>query len=305
MQYINMTPSGSASNALTPYSVQGFIGTPPQWRKNSRLCWKQGPCLLFEDVASPQLASLLNRLGPHYLGSLQAPQIATTGEVLNSQINEDKIVFGLNAVAVSSLTLAKIRKIYSRLDNKAIAKQLSMPSNENATPIRVVHNSAGHLLGPARPLGGVIIGYLGVRVVTPQPVCKVIETVGGCNVLLGIVAMARDVESLYAGVKALLCVLKSNPFTRCEMEKSRGYQTLAMLLRKKTGMLNSHILYLMFTMAGTIDPGKDVVGIPNPSCFRDVLCDLELWHEGPQELEKSLFEHFYELLADTSELITN
>ena len=146
---------------------------------------------MFEDVASQNLASLLFRLGPHYLGSLQAPQIATTGEVLTSQVAEDKIVFGLNAVAVSPLTLAKIRKVYSKLDNKAIARQLAMPSNENATPIRVLHNAAGHLLGPARSLGGVIIGYLGVRVVTPQPVSKVIETVGGCDVLLGIVAMAR------------------------------------------------------------------------------------------------------------------
>ncbi len=108
-------------------------------------------------------------------------------------------------------------------------------------------------------------------------------------------------ESLYAGVKALVCVLKSNPLSRFEMEKNRGYQTLAMLLRKKSSMLNSHILYLMFTMAGTIDPGREVSdGIPNPSAFRDVLCDLRLWCEAPDNLEKALFEHFYELLADTS-----
>ena len=56
-------------------------------------------------------------------------------------------MFGLNAVAMSQMTLAKIKKVYSRIDNKAIAKQLSMPSNENATPIRIIHNSAGHLLG--------------------------------------------------------------------------------------------------------------------------------------------------------------
>ncbi len=216
-------------------------------------------------------------------------------------MNEEKILFGLNAVSVSPLTLAKIRKVYSKLDNKSIARLLSMPSNENATPIRILHNSAGHLMGPARSLGGVIVGYLGVRVVTPQPVSKVIETVGGCDVLLAIVAMARDMESLYAGVKALVCVLKSNPLSRFEMEKSRGYQTLAMLLRKKSSMLNSHILYLMFTMAGTIDPGREACeGIPNPSAFRDVICDLGLWCEAPDSLEKALFEHFYELLADTS-----
>ena len=306
MHYINQLPGGNPNNVGASTSVYAFIGTPPQWRRHSRLCWKQGPCLMFEDVSSPQLASLLYRLGPHYLGSLQAPQIATTGEVLTSQISEDKITFGLNAVAMTQLTLAKIKRVYSKVDTKSIAKQLGgMATGENATPIRVVHNSAGHLLGPARSLGGVIVGYLGVRVFSPQPVSKVIETVGGCNVLLGIIAMAKDVDSLYAGVKALVCVLKSNPFSRFEMEKNKGYLTLAMLLRKKIIHLNSHILCLVFTMAGTIDSGRDVVGIPNPSAFRDILCDLELWHEAPEELEKSLFEHFYELIADANNAMNN
>jgi hypothetical protein len=174
-----------------------------------------------------------------------------------------------------------------------------MATTENATPIRVIHNSGGHLAGPSRSLGGVVIGYLGVRVFTPQPVSKVIQTVGGCSTLLGLIAMARDVESLYAGVKALVCVLKSNPFARSEMEQTQGYRSLAMLLRKKSSFLNSHILHLIFTLVGTIEAGKEVSGIPNQSAFRDLLCDLELWHGAPAEVEKSLFEHFFELLSDT------
>ena len=303
MLFINPTPGGgggiSSGNLNLATSIFGFIGTPPHWRRQSRLNWKQGPCLLLEDVVSPQLAATMYRLGPHYLGSLQAPQIATTGEVLSSQIAEDKIVFGLNAVAVTQLTLAKIKKIYSKVDNKAIARQLGMPTGENATPIIIMHNSAGHLLGPARSLGGVVIGYLGARVFSPQPVSKVIETVGGCHVMLGLIAMAHSMESLYAGVKALVCVVKSNPFSRMQMEENKGYQTLAMLLRKKVHLLNAHILHLMFTLAGTLDAGgKDVMGIPNVSAFRDVLCDFEMWHGSTGELEKSLFEHFYELICD-------
>jgi hypothetical protein len=104
---------------------------------------------------------------------------------LPALVSEEKVIFGLNAKAVSQLTLAKIRKVYSRADNKAIAKQLGMSSHENATPIRILHNSAGHLGGPARSLGGVVIGYLGVRVFSPRPVAKMIENVGGCSVLLG------------------------------------------------------------------------------------------------------------------------
>ena len=107
---------------------------------------------MFEDVASPALAFLLHKLGPHYLGSLQAPQVTATREVLTSQIAEEKITFGLNAVAMTEMTLAKIRKVYSKVDNKSIARQLGMTTHENATPIRVLHNSAGHLLGPARYL---------------------------------------------------------------------------------------------------------------------------------------------------------
>lgn len=63
--------------------------------------------------------------------------------------------------------------------------QLGMSSHENATPIPVLHNSAAHLSGPSRSLGGVVIGYLGVRVFCPRPVAAMLDTVGGCSVLLG------------------------------------------------------------------------------------------------------------------------
>ena len=36
--------------------------TPPHWRRHSKLCWKQGPCLLLEDVASPQLVYIYSYL---------------------------------------------------------------------------------------------------------------------------------------------------------------------------------------------------------------------------------------------------
>lgn len=104
------------------------------------------------------------------MGTLQAPlPPGQNQEPLTPLVAEEKVVFGINARAMSQLTLAKIRKVYSKNDNKAIAKQLGMSSHENATPIRVLHNSAGHLMGPARCLGGTVVGYLGVRVFCPKP----------------------------------------------------------------------------------------------------------------------------------------
>ena len=63
-----------------------------------------------------------------------------------------------------------------------------------------------------------------MRTFCPNPVSKLIECIGGVSALLGLVAMATDVEGLYASVKALSCVLRSNPSARRDMERTRGYQ---------------------------------------------------------------------------------
>ena len=89
------------------------------------------------------------------------------------------------------------------------------------------------------------------------------------------------------------------------MSENKGYQILGMLLRKKIPLLNAHILHLMFTMAGTIDSGRDTNGVQNIPAFRDILCDLELWHEAPAELEKLLLEHLLELVSDPQKNIGN
>ncbi|XP_043271793.1 WD repeat and FYVE domain-containing protein 3 isoform X2 [Venturia canescens] len=304
LHYITQTPGGAATNLTVASPVYGYVGTPPCWRRYSRLTWKQGPCHLVEEVFNSQNISCLFKLGPHYMGSLQAPQYIGP-EPLSALLSEEKVVFGLNAKAMSQLTLAKIRKVYSRADNRSIAKQLGMSSHENATPIRVLHNSAGHLSGPARALGGVVVGYLGVRVFGPRPVATMIDNVGGCSVLLGLIAMAQDVESLYAAVKALVCVVRSNQAAQLEMDRRRGYQTLAMLLRRKCPLLNSHILHLTFSLVGTVDSGRETSAIPNVTAFQDLLCDLQVWHEAPGELLRSLLEHLYELIAECSEKRTN
>nr|CAI5836643.1 unnamed protein product [Callosobruchus analis] len=303
MHYISQNPGGGSANLSVASSVYGFIGTPPAWRRYSRLCWKQGPCFLFEEVLNPAIVTYMYQLGPHYMGSFLALNICPPD--IGQLVTEEKVVFGLNAKSVSHLTLNKIRKVYSKTDNKSIAKQLGMSSHESATPIRILHNSAGHLAGSARTLGGVVIGYLGVRVFCPRPVATTVDTVGGCAVLLGLIAMAQDVESLYAGVKALVCVVRSNKVCQAEMDRKRGYQTLAMLLRRKRTLLNSHILHLAFSLVGTVDSGRESSAIPNKMAFQDLLCDLEIWHEAPGELLRSHLEHLYELAAESNEKKTN
>ncbi|BFZ02583.1 hypothetical protein BsWGS_05621 [Bradybaena similaris] len=305
LHYISPNLGGGGTASPTAFtSVFAYIGTPPQLRRQSRLLWRQGPCFMLEDIVSPGVVKSIYSLGPTYVGSLQAP-LTDDGEVSGPYISEEKVMFGVFAHAMSQMTIAKIRKIYNKVDSKSIAKQLAMSAHENATPIRILHNSAAHLAGPARSLGAVLMGYLGVRTFCPRPVACMLENVGSTSALLGLIAMATDVESLYAAVKALVCVVRSNNSSKWDMDRIHGYQLLAMLYKKKRHLLNSHILHLTFSLVGTLDSGRESSVIPNLTAFQDLLCDLEIWHEAPGDLQRSLYEHFFELLTDSSELKSN
>lgn len=59
MYYISQNPGGGSANLTVASSVYGFIGTPPAWRRYSRLCWKQGPCHLFEEVNSCKILQII------------------------------------------------------------------------------------------------------------------------------------------------------------------------------------------------------------------------------------------------------
>jgi hypothetical protein len=212
--------------------------------------WRQASCYLFEEILSNSHVNALYQLGPNYLGSFQSPtdfevpnsntfaqsnnQPNQSGSsqqsayntvssgLLTSHITEEKIIFGLNAQKMFEMTLSKFRKVYNKNDSKAIGKQLNIPSHENVTPLRILSNTAAQLNGPARSVGSVIIGYMGVRSFQPIPVSKSIENVGGVWFLLGLIAMSNDIEFMYAAVKALVCVCRSNPEISRELERLNG-----------------------------------------------------------------------------------
>ncbi|XP_072479062.1 WD repeat and FYVE domain-containing protein 3 isoform X2 [Notamacropus eugenii] len=313
LHYVHSTPGGSGSaNPPVVSTVYAYIGTPPAQRQLASLVWRLGPTHFLEEVLPISSVNVIYELGPNYVGSFQAVHVPCKDSKSESGVAspvslvpEEKVSFGLYAISVSSLTVARIRKVYNKLDSKAIAKQLAISSHENATPVKLLHNSAGHLNGPARTVGAALIGYLGVRTFVPKPVATTLQYIGGAAAILGLVAMASDVEGLYAAVKALVCVVKSNPLASKEMERIKGYQLLAMLLKKKRSLLNSHILHLTFSLVGTVDSGHETSIIPNSTAFQDLLCDFEVWLHAPYELHLSLFEHFIELLTESSEASKN
>nr|CAH8819280.1 unnamed protein product [Trichobilharzia regenti] len=288
--------ASSASSALgrniMSSSLCGFIGTPASMRRSSKLLWKIGPFHFIEEPLTANRVAIITKLGPNYMGSFQAvPSMPSfvrpdVDESHFPLFSEDKLVFGIYACNLSTLTLNRIRKVYNQCDAKAIARQFYLSLKENATPIRILRNSALHLNGPARPLGAVLVGYQGVRTFTPSPVCRLIHCVTGgegMRIGLALIAMSQDVETLYASNKAACTLLKSNPAASIEMLRTQGYQIYAVLLRRKRHLLTTRILDSILSLALNMNSWADksltyqtFPSIDHPA-FEDLVCDLDLW----------------------------
>ena len=84
----------------------------------------------------------------------------------------------------------------------AIVKEMCLIRDNVADPVKFLSNIAVHLSGPSRTPGTVIVGSIGFRNFTPKLTSTLLLSVGGTNVMLGLIAMATMVECLYTSVKA-------------------------------------------------------------------------------------------------------
>ncbi|VDO22519.1 unnamed protein product [Haemonchus placei] len=301
LQYIVQTAGGAATQLAHTHVVNAVIGTLPSMRRPSRLRYRIASTFLIEEPLSAELVRSIYDLQPHYIGSLQA-----IGQERISLVQEEKIVLALNGMATSEMTLAKIRTVHNKLDAEILAPHLGISSSDNSTPLRIMTNTVAHAPGAGRAFGAVIIGYLGMRTFIPRPVPRLLDSMGGYACLYGLVAMATDSEGLYASLKAVVSAVRSNSNLQATLHANRAYQTLAVLLEDKANLLNSHIMHMIFSMAGTLDTAREIAIIPNAQvgsyfylgAFEDLLCDLDIWARAPDEQHRMLYEHFYELITD-------
>ncbi|EPB75242.1 hypothetical protein ANCCEY_05641 [Ancylostoma ceylanicum] len=303
LQYIVQTAGGAATQLAQTHVVNAMIGTLPAMRRPSRLRFRLASTFLIEEPLSAETVRSIYDLQPHYVGSLQA-----IGPERTALVQEEKIVFALNGMATSEMTLAKIRTVHNKLDAEILAPHLGISSSDNSTPLRIMLNTVAHAPGAGRAFGAVIIGYLGMRTFIPRPVPRLLDSMGGFACLYGLVAMATDSEGLYASLKAVVSAVRSNSNLQTTLHANRAYQvrcilrsftncvamqtiqTLAVLLEDKANLLNSHIMHMVFSMAGTLDTAREA--------FEDLLCDLDVWASAPDEQHRMLYEHFYELITD-------
>uniref|UniRef100_A0A8C9P8F4 WD repeat- and FYVE domain-containing protein 4 n=1 Tax=Spermophilus dauricus TaxID=99837 RepID=A0A8C9P8F4_SPEDA len=304
MLYIQALPGPFLSMDPSSFvDVYGYIATPRIWKQKSSLIWRLGPSYLFEEAISPDTLEVIIKLGPRYCGNFQAvhDQGGDPEGQATPLVAEEKVSFGLHVTSSSITTVADIRNAYNEVDSRLIAKEMNISSRDNAMPVFLLRNCAGHLSGSLRTLGAVAVGQLGVRVFHSSPAACSLDFIGGPTILLGLISLAKDDHTMYAAVKVLHSVLTSNAMCDRLMQHICGYQIMAFLLRKKTSLLNHRIFQLILSVAGTAELGFRSSAITNIGVFQHILCNFELWMNTADNLEHALFSHLVEILQSPRE----
>ncbi|OBS78637.1 hypothetical protein A6R68_18967, partial [Neotoma lepida] len=227
MLYVQALPGPFLSMDPSSFvDVYGYIGTPRVWKQKSSLIWRLGPAYLFEEDISADTLALLIKLGPRYCGNFQAVHLQ--GEDPDGEatplIAEERVSFGLHVSSSSITSIMNIRNTYNEVDSRLIAKEMNISSRDNATPVFLLRNCAGHLSGSLRTLGAVAVGQLGVRVFHSSPAASSLDYIGGPAILLGLISLATDDHTMYAAMKVLHSVLTSNAMCDHLMQHICGYQ---------------------------------------------------------------------------------
>ncbi|XP_027627322.1 WD repeat- and FYVE domain-containing protein 4 [Tupaia chinensis] len=304
MLYIQALPGPFLSMDPSSFvDVYGYIATPRIWKQRSSLVWRLGPAYLFEEAISMETLEFINKLGPRYSGNFQA--VHGQGEDPDSEatplVAEERISFGLHVASSSCTSIAEMRNAYNEVDSRLVAKEMNIPSRDNAMPVFLLRNCAGHLSGSLRTIGAVAVGPLGVRVFHSSPAASSLDFIGGPAILLGLLSLATDDHTTYAAVKVLHSVLTSSPMCDRLMQHICGYQVMAFLLRKKRSFLNHRIFQLILSVAGTAELGFQPSAITNVGIFQHILCNFELWMNTADNLELALFSHLVEILRSPRE----
>ncbi|XP_073935486.1 WD repeat- and FYVE domain-containing protein 4 isoform X3 [Castor canadensis] len=304
MLYIQALPGPFLSMDPSSFvDVYGYISTPRVWRQKSSLIWRLGPAYLFDEAISMDTLAVIIKLGPRYCGNFQA--VHAQGEDQDSEatplIAEERVSFGLHVSSSSLTSVANIRNDYNEVDSRLIAKEMNISSRDNAMPVFLLRNCAGHLSGSLRTLGAVAVGQLGVRVFHSSPAASSLDFIGGPAILLGLISLATDDNTMYAAVKVLHSVLTSNAMCDRLMQHISGYKIMAFLLRKKTSLLNHRIFQLILSIAGTAELGFRPSAVTNMGVFQHILCNFELWMNTADNLELALFSHLVEILQSPRE----
>lgn len=209
-------------------------------------------------------------------------------------IAEERLYFVINAANTATFD----RSSAGAGRAAAAANSQSDPSKRSGS--RVVLNQAVPLNREAIGASfGLAKMYGEPALLVPRPLDEVIWKLGGCAVLLKLIADADSTATLAKTLNLFLELISRSWRLSEDVERCQGYEVLGLLLGEKSHLFNAEIVSTLFIAMGiemSDAETKDNSLLVNPFLYRIIMLDFELWSRTEEELRIMHLEHFALLL---------
>ncbi|KAJ7439485.1 beach-domain-containing protein [Mycena latifolia] len=258
--------------------------------KKTRMSWCIASAHLMSFPFGDDLPRFIHHLGPRYSGNFQDPLLVKflTYEASTSLNMYLSTIVSKSQTPVSLTPLMKVVK-----DGLGIAEASIIFS---VSPLNCPANEAESAVVPANGSSREFMTQGDVFIVKAACLDMSLWKIGGAAVPLQLLQVANTPHEVSRALGVLVDGLRNSWQNSEDMERLRGYEILASVLRPKAQMVNMTGFETIFEFLGFNFRSPEHSTVVNAVAYRAIALDFELWSRTRQEVQRVHLEHFTTLL---------
>ncbi|KAJ7579061.1 beach-domain-containing protein [Mycena floridula] len=255
--------------------------------EETKMSWCLASAHLIALPLSDDIPRLIHHLGPRYAGNFQDPALV---KFLTYEASTSLNMF-LSTVAVS-----KTVPLESLPLMKVVRDGLAIPPSSVVFSISPLYTDKSGRSPIVPALGGEFKVHGDVFTVKVSCLDMALWKVGGAAVPLRLVQLASTPHELSRSIGTLIDGLRNSWQNSEDMERLRGYEVLADILRPKAQMINMTSFETLFEFLGVNFRSPEQSTIVNMVAYKAIALDFELWSRSRKEIQVVHLEQFSTLL---------
>ncbi|KAJ7700350.1 beach-domain-containing protein [Mycena rosella] len=258
--------------------------------KKTRMSWCIASAHLMSFPFGDDLPRFIHHLGPRYSGNFQDPLLVKflTYEASTSLNMYLSTVVSKSQTPIGLTPLMKVVK-----DGLGIAEASVVFS---VSPLNCPANDTESAVVPANGSKREFVTQGDVFIVKAACLDLSLWKIGGAAVPLRLLQVANTPHEVSRALGVLMDGLRNSWQNSEDMERLRGYEILASVLRPKAQMVNMTGFETIFEFLGFNFRSPEHSTVVNAVAYRAIALDFELWSRTRQEVQRVHLEHFTTLL---------
>ncbi|KAJ7337518.1 beach-domain-containing protein [Mycena albidolilacea] len=270
-----------------PQAVKYVLGDDS---KKTRMSWCIASAHLMAFPFGDDLPRFIHHLGPRYSGNFQDPLLT---KFLTYEASTSLNMYLSTVVAKSNTPAGQTPLLKVVKDGLGIAENSIVFS---VSPLNCAATDTESGVVPANGSKRVFATQGDVFIVKAACLDLSLWKIGGAAVPLRLLQVANTPHEVSRALGVLMDGLRNSWQNSEDMERLRGYEILASVLRPKAQMVNMTGFETIFEFLGFNFRSPEHSTVVNAVAYRAIALDFELWARTRQEVQRVHLEHFTTLL---------